>query len=163
MDSIAQYDGSGKMALRSCGGNYIEALLGAGGWVASPTELLKFLAVIDGCPIVPDILSKESIQLMMKKGDNSTLPIGWMTATENGNCSRSGTFAGTSAMLCTQSNGYSWALITNTSRWEGPSFTRRLKSVMRTAMSKVTVWPERDLFKVYEERQLLNDDNRNVL
>ena len=49
-------DGSGKMVYRSNGGNNIEELYGAGGWVASPAELLRFLAAIDGNPEVKDIL-----------------------------------------------------------------------------------------------------------
>ncbi len=41
-------DGSGLMVPKAYGGNNIELLGAAGGWVASAPELAKFIAVIDG-------------------------------------------------------------------------------------------------------------------
>lgn len=154
MDSVAAFDGSGRMVLRSNGGNYIEALSGAGAWVASPIELLKFLSVIDGCPVIPDILSPLSVDMMTMRGEHSELPMGWMDSNNNGTWSRSGTFAGTNAMMRREANGFSWVIVTNTSRWEGPRFTRSLISLMSRAMRQVKSWPERDMFLIQEEFNL---------
>ncbi|MBE6333545.1 MAG: beta-lactamase family protein [Bacteroidales bacterium] len=154
MDSVEMFDGSGRMVLRSNGGNYIEALSGAGAWVASPIELMRFLSVIDDSPVVPDILPSEVIQLMSSRGENSELPMGWMDSNNNGTWSRSGTFAGTNAMMRREANGYSWVIVTNTSRWEGPRFTRSLISLMSRAMRQVKEWPVRDMFTIEEEFNL---------
>ena len=157
MDSVQAYDGSGRMVLRSNGGNYIESLSGAGAWVASPVELLKFLSVIDDCPVVPDILSHESIMMMAMRGEHSELPMGWMDSNNRGTWSRSGTFAGTNAMMRREADGYSWVIVTNTSRWEGPRFTRSLISLMSRAMRQVKSWPARDLFNIREEFTLKSE------
>ncbi|MBP3419283.1 MAG: beta-lactamase family protein [Marinifilaceae bacterium] len=154
MDSVAAFDGSGKMVLRSNGGNYIEALSGAGAWVASPIELMRFLSVIDDCPVVEDILSPEAIMMMSSRGEHSELPMGWMDSNNRGTWSRSGTFAGTNAMMRRESNGYAWVIVTNTSHWEGPRFTRSLISLMSRAMRQVKEWPQRDLFTIEEEFNL---------
>lgn len=94
---IPACDGSGKMVYRSNGGNNIEELYGAGGWVASPAELLRFLATIDGNPEVKDILKPETIRYMTKSLPNA-LPIGWIETNTSGDWSRTGTLAGTSAL-----------------------------------------------------------------
>ena len=75
-EPIPACDGSGELVPRSNGGNNIEELYGAGGWVASPSELLRFLATIDNNPTIPDILTPSSIEYMTQNVPN-TLPIGW--------------------------------------------------------------------------------------
>ncbi len=57
-------DGSGERVPIYYGGNNIELLGPAGGWVASAPELIKFLTAIDGFPEQPDILNPETVQLM---------------------------------------------------------------------------------------------------
>ena len=76
-DLIRSCDGRDTLVYRSNGGNNIEALYGAGGWVASPTELLRFLSAIDADDSYPDILTKESVETMTKCMKNA-LPLGWM-------------------------------------------------------------------------------------
>ena len=74
---IPACDGSKQLVPKYYGGNHIEALSGAGAWVASPIELLRFLAVIDGDPRIKDILKPETIA-QMTAFSFDTLPIGWM-------------------------------------------------------------------------------------
>ena len=97
-EQIQACDGSGKLVARSNGGNNIEELYGAGGWVASPAELLRFLAVIDKDPGIPDLLSDASIDYMTQEVP-SAYPIGWIETTSRGEWFRSGTLAGTSALM----------------------------------------------------------------
>ena len=138
-------DGSGQMTAKSDGGNDIQGLSGAGGWVASPTEILLFVAAIDGSDTRPDILQPATIRLMTQKTDGS-LPLGWMSTEKDGTWSRTGTMSGTNALLRKQSNGYTWVFVTNTSSWKGSRFHRYISTMLRNAFGKVSEWPERDLF-----------------
>lgn len=144
---IPACDGSGKMVYRSNGGNNIEELYGAGGWVASPAELLRFLAAIDGNPEVKDILKPETIRYMTQSMPN-TMPIGWIETNTDGEWTRTGTLAGTSALMKKQRDGYSWIFVTNTSSWKGSRFPHYINAMMQNAMSTVSHWPERNLFEL---------------
>ncbi|MEN6618643.1 MAG: serine hydrolase domain-containing protein [Rikenellaceae bacterium] len=144
---VEAYDGSGIMRPRCYGGNNIEGLMGAGAWVASPSELLLFVASIDGKPNIPDIISKKSIDIMTSSSSH-ILPIGWAKVNSNGDWSRTGTLSGTSALLKYQRDGYSWVLITNTSSWKGARFPRQIDVLFNKAMKRVTVWPDRNLFEL---------------
>lgn len=145
-EDVPACDGSGELVPKSNGGNDIQGLSGAGGWVASPTELLRFVAAIDGSPSRPDILKPATVRMMTRevKGE---LPIGWMHTRPDGTWSRTGTMAGTNALLRKQSNGYVWVFVTNTSSWKGSRFHNQIGSMLRQAFGKVTEWPEKDLFE----------------
>lgn len=146
-ERIPACDGSGELVPRSNGGNNIEELYGAGGWVASPSELLRFLATIDNNPTIPDILASESIEYMTRNVPNS-LPIGWIEATDKGEWMRTGTLAGTSALMKRLPSGYSWVFLTNTSSCKGSHFHGYISSMIGRAMNTVAEWPERDLFSL---------------
>ncbi|MFO3729250.1 serine hydrolase domain-containing protein [Butyricimonas muris] len=162
-DLIRACDGRDTLLPRSNGGNNIEALSGAGGWVASPTELLCFLAAIDGDDSYPDVLSQNSINTMVSCPGFS-LPIGWMKTNGRGDWLRSGTLAGTSAMLKRQHDGFCWAFVTNTSNWTGPHFPQKIESMVYQAMNRVKEWPDRNLFdpayckNFHDKKKLLADD-----
>ena len=155
-EQIQACDGSGKLVARSNGGNNIEELYGAGGWVASPAELLRFLAVIDKDPGIPDLLSDASIDYMTQEVP-SAYPIGWIETTSRGEWFRSGTLAGTSALMKKQKDGYSWVFLTNTSSWKGSRFPHYIDNAVRQAMASVHSWPERDLFEMqrFDHEKLL--------
>lgn len=146
-DPIPACDGSGQLVPRSNGGNNIEELYGAGGWVASPSELLRFLATIDNNPTIPDILTPSSIEYMTQNVPN-TLPIGWIETNNKGEWVRTGTLAGTSALMKRQSDGYSWVFLTNTSSWKGSHFHSYIDRAVDKAMATVSEWPKRDLFEM---------------
>jgi CubicO group peptidase (beta-lactamase class C family) len=148
---VTAFDGSGKTVYRSNGGNNLEALGGAGGWVASAAELMKFLLAIDGDDIHPDILSKASVDYMTEPQKNGFSPIGWK-GTRSNTWWRTGTLAGTSALLKHQVDGYSFVIITNSSTWRGSDFTQDLNILMRNVLRSVPNWPERDLFNHFEAR-----------
>ena len=147
-EEIPACDGSGQLVPRSNGGNNIEELYGAGGWVASPSELLRFLAVIDGNPVIQDILTPASIQYMTQSIPHS-LPIGWIEINNTGEWVRTGTLAGTSALMKKQSDGYSWVFLTNTSSWKGSHFPNYIARAEDNAMSTVRRWPHRALFEMH--------------
>ncbi len=148
---ISAFDGSGKTVFRSNGGNNIEELGGAGGWVASAAELMKFMLAIDGESSHPDVLSKKSITYMTTPNKNGHSPIGWK-GTRTKTWWRTGTLAGSSALLKHQVGGYSFVIITNSSTWRGSDFTRDLSVLMRRVMRSVKEWPSNDLFDHFEAK-----------
>ena len=145
-EPISAYDGSDRLLPRCYGGNNIAGLLGAGAWVASPGEMLKFVATIDGRDNIPDILSPESIELMTT-ANPSMLPIGWAKCIQD-NWARTGTLSGSSAVLKYNNNGYSWFFVTNTSSWSGSRFPSQIEGMLRKALAKVPQWPQHDLFDI---------------
>ncbi|MFI3285366.1 MAG: serine hydrolase domain-containing protein [Rikenellaceae bacterium] len=147
-EPVEAYDGSGVMTMKSDGGNDIALLSGAGGWVASPTELLRFVAHINDCDAKPNILSKESIRKMTYDHQNDK-PIGWATI-RSGEWLRSGSMAGTTAMIKRQRDGYTWVFLTNSSAWIGYRLGNYISSHISRAVAKVKEWPQRDLFMIEE-------------
>lgn len=148
---ISAFDGSGKTVFRSNGGNNIEELGGAGGWVASAAELMKFLLAIDGDDAHPDILSSKSIAYMTTPNKNGQSPIGWK-GTRTKTWWRTGTLAGSSALMKHQVGGYSFVIVTNSSTWRGSDFTRDLSVLMSRVLRSVKEWPDQDLFNHFEAR-----------
>ena len=146
---IPSCDGSKQLVPKYYGGNNIEELYGAGGWVASASELLRFMAVIDGNPVIPDILSPESIEQMTTFSADA-LPIGWMHVTPQGEWSRTGTLSGSSVLMKKQSDGYAWVFISNTGSWKGPRFQSYINGMITNALKNVPSWPEKDLFALQQ-------------
>jgi len=157
---VPAFDGSGGKVYRSNGGNNIEALGGAGAWIASAAELLKFYVAIDGDNRQADILSKESIEYMTKPSRKGFSPIGWKGTRSNGTWWRTGTLAGSSALLKRNPDGTTWVIITNTSSWKGSDFPKELNKLMRRVTRSVKKWPDKDLFNYFEAQpnMLVFDD-----
>lgn len=151
-EKIFAFDGSGKTVFKSNGGNNIEALGGAGAWVASAAELIKFMLAIDGDDSHPDILSRKSIKYMTTPSKKGFSPIGWKGTREDGTWWRTGTLAGSSALLKHQSNGISYVIITNSSTWRGSDFTIDLSALMNRVLNSIKEWPDQDLFNHFEAR-----------
>ena len=145
---IPDYQGNGELVAKSNGGNPIELLGAAGGWVCSSVELSRLMVLIDGHPGIKDILSRESIDKMT---DNTYAkgPLGWLVTTDYGNWVRTGSMAGSVAMLKRQSNGINWVFLSNTSSWKGPKFTYEMNRLMQRIIRRVKQWPEQDLFNYY--------------
>ncbi len=149
-EPVEAYDGSGRMTMKSDGGNNVTAIAGAGGWVASPVEILKFVASINKCDIVENILSKESISTMTYDSKRDK-PIGWASVSGT-EWLRSGSMAGTTALIKQQKNGYTWVFLTNSSSWNGHRLSRYISTNISRYVSNVKEWPKRDLFKIRETR-----------
>ena len=145
-EPVLAFNNSGDSLYRRYGGNNIEGLYGAGGWVSSPTEFARFIASIDGDSDIPDIISPESVKKMITN-TGGQLPVGWVRASSNSDWFRSGTLAGSSAVAKKQKNGYIWVFITNTSSWKGSKFPKYIDAMFRSASNGIE-WPERDLFEV---------------
>ena len=131
-------------------GSDFEKLLGAGAWVASASELARFVASIDGCDVVPDIISPESVAEMTEYMGSSVFPIGWADIRRNGEWYRSGTLSGTSVLVKRYPDGYCWILITNSSTWKGSMFSKDISRLFNQLSRTVEEWPERNLFELQE-------------
>lgn len=145
-DSVEMYDGTGRMTMRSDGGNNVTLLGAAGGWVASPVELLRFVASIDGCPVIEDILSSESVEIMTT-ADDEEVPIGWASI-DGKQWIRTGSMAGTTAIIKKQNNGYTWVFLTNKSPWISYKFNNYASSSITDAIARVKEWPAQNLFEI---------------
>ncbi len=144
---IEEYNNSNVMVERCYGGNNIPMLSGAGAWCGSPAEIARFVASIDGRPEVPDILTKESVELMTGYYDRDTFSLGWNDTHPDKGWSRSGTLSGTTALVKLFPDGECWVFISNTSTWKGPrqaNYTDALfRSLRQSYSSKL---PQRDMF-----------------
>lgn len=124
----------------------IEALSAAGGWLATATDLMKFLVAVDGFKDSPDILTNESLLSMIET--KSGRPYGWVSAHVGGSWWRTGTLAGTSALIKRQKDGTSWVILANTSNHRSRYFTGRITYLMQQELNKLNEWPEHDLFSL---------------
>ncbi len=145
---IEEYNDSGRMVERCYGGNNIPLLSGAGAWCASPAEIARFVAAIDGNPEIEDIISEESFMQMTEYFDKDTFSLGWNdTAPEKG-WSRTGTLSGTSALVRHYPDGECWVMITNTSTYRGPGQARYTEALFRECRQLYSNrLPKRNLFK----------------
>ena len=127
------------------GGNDIETLGGAGGWLATAPDLMRLLLAIDGFDYNEDMLTYESISFMTDT-DNQFAPVGWKTTYTNGIWVRTGSFSGTAGMLKRQPDGISWIVLLNSSTWNGPLIHSYIDRMMTKAISLIETWPKYDLF-----------------
>jgi CubicO group peptidase (beta-lactamase class C family) len=143
---IPAFDGSNRLVPKPYGGNPIELLGPAGGWIASSVELAKLMVLIDGLRSVPDMFPISIINQMVEE-DELRGPLGWKVVKKNGDWIRTGSMAGTSAIMKRQSNGFSWVVIINSSSWKGPRLPAYINYMMGKIEKKITNWPKADLFK----------------
>ena len=133
---------------RAYEGTNTQGLSAAGGWIATPIDVLKFLNAIDGRPLPDDILHEGTVKFMTTPyAQDSTAKyiIGWKSADQE-KWWRTGSLTGTSASLVRRKDGLSWFFVTNSDTWRGPYFTYEIEGMMRRAIKSIKKWPEYDLF-----------------
>lgn len=143
-DPVKTYDGRDSLVLKSRGGNDIQTLGAAGGWVISSVSLMKFILAIDGSASQFDILSQNSINQMVERNGRFQ-PLGWRWVMPNGKWWRSGSFPGTSALAVVRNDGYSYVFLTNSSPWTGARFPYEVDRMMSRALGLIKVWPDINL------------------
>ena len=142
------YHGNGNKVERCYGASDIRGLSGSGAWIGSTVELARFIASINGLFGVPDILSRVSVNRMTQYIDDDTFPLGWLNVTPDGEWRRTGSFAGTNALVKCYPDGQCWILVFNTSTWKGSSLARETVTIFTRARDILQgALPERkDLF-----------------
>jgi CubicO group peptidase (beta-lactamase class C family) len=133
---------------RAYEGTNTELLSSAGGWIASATDIAKFVTTTDGFQTVPDILKKETITRMttpVAKDSTQQRLIGWKQVDEE-KWWRTGSLESTSISVTRRHDGFTWVFITNTGSWRGPFFVYEIEGLMRRALKTVPPFPAWDLF-----------------
>jgi CubicO group peptidase (beta-lactamase class C family) len=143
---IQSFDGTRRMVPRIYGGSNIKLLGAAGGWLASPSELLRFVLAIDGQDDFPNIISHSSIEAMTNPDQSTQRLLGWCGKDDDGNLWRTGSLAGTNALVVHKSNGLAWVIILNTSAYHQKAIPYAILQTMAQALDKVKKWPDYDLF-----------------
>ncbi|MFI0858411.1 serine hydrolase domain-containing protein [Streptomyces sp. NPDC021098] len=120
-----------------------------GGWLASPTELMRFLVRVDGYPTKPDLLSSGSIATMCTPSTAvgaGGYAKGWATNAV-GNRWHLGDVPGTASVMVRTSGGMGWAVLVN-SRNDAELETMRtdFDNLMWTIVGHIPNWPPADLF-----------------
>ena len=150
--TMTTYDkrGTGEIVPIYYGGNDMELLGPAGGWVASAPELVKFMTAIDGFDEQPDILSSETIANMSNPNIAGKGLFGWRGSDSYGTWWRTGYLTGSSALIVRQNDGVNWVVMTNTSTYKHSRIHRYVSSMMFGAINNVQQWPGIDLFSMEE-------------
>lgn len=138
--------GTGEMVPVRYGGNDIEALGGAGYWLATAPDLMRLLLAVDGFDFNTDLLNAYSVSLMTDL-NNDFAPIGWKTTLLDGNWIRTGSFSGTAGMMKRQPDGISWVVLFNSSTWNGPEIHSYINRMMAKVITQISDWPQFDLFE----------------
>jgi N-acyl-D-amino-acid deacylase len=141
---------------RPYGGFNLEAMGAAGGWIASPIDLLRFVTAIDG-QRGRALLSPESVELMLARpphvtpGARSYYGLGWQVRETPGGTGwyHAGALSGTLAYLARLNDGTSYAVVFNTRPEASDPFLSELDATLTAAHRRVTEWPAGDLFARY--------------
>jgi CubicO group peptidase (beta-lactamase class C family) len=131
----------------------------ASNWLATPTDMVRFLTGVSGArgkPILPEKLHKLMLALPpapIKPGkDGRHVGLGWdavQLTPEGPRYSKNGGKAGVRAWLEHLPNGVDWAFMLNTGEppGKGPPAMTELARKGGEALLGVKRWPEADLFK----------------
>jgi len=142
-----KYYGLGSANAYGYGDGVIERLDGAGGWIASPTDLMRLLVRVDNFPDVEDILTPATLQIMSSKTTASGNYACGFIVSGTGNWYHGGTLTGTRNWMVRTTTGYNWAILINTSA-TNDAFNTDLDKLIWPAVNSVsTPWPDVDLFK----------------
>jgi N-acyl-D-amino-acid deacylase len=138
------------------GGFYLEAMDAHGGWIASTVDLLRFITAVDGLPTVPDVLTQNSIDLMIARpalpdwaGNAYYYATGWLIRPTQGDANwwHTGALAGTNTLMVRAYHGLAWVVLTNTSPiGVTGDLLSDIDSAMWDGVGGVTAWPAHDLF-----------------
>jgi CubicO group peptidase (beta-lactamase class C family) len=143
---VLAYNSNRNWVTRIYGGSDIRSLGAAGGWISSPASLLKLITAIDGFNTKPDILQPESVRIMTSKDNDEGQPMGWKGSDSYGTWWRTGTLTGMSVLVVRQRNGINWIVAMNSTTVKKSHIHSETFRMMSNAISKVSDWPQHDLF-----------------
>lgn len=104
-----------------------------GGWLATPSDLVRFTLRVDGFASVPDMLRPATIATMTTPTfANPSYACGW-TVNKEPNWWHTGSLPGTSTLLVRTARGLNWAAFTNTrSKNTGVSLDQMMWKLVKT-------------------------------
>jgi CubicO group peptidase (beta-lactamase class C family) len=116
-----------------------------GGWLATASDLLRFLVRVDGKPGKADILTAASIAQMTTPSQvGSGYAKGWQVNSA-GNWWHTGSLPGTATIIVRTQSGFCWTALLNT-RSLDPSFFSKLDALMWKVVGEVKTWQSYDLW-----------------
>jgi len=133
------------------GGFYIEAMDAPGGWIATATDILRFVTALDK----GKLLKPETLALMVSRPaaplwqDSSYYyGMGWMVrpSGDDANWWHTGSLPGTYSIVVRTSNGFAWVALFNTRPKDENAFAKEVDQALWDAYNGVTSWPAIDLF-----------------
>lgn len=133
-------DGKKDSVSRAYEGTNIELLGAAGGWVASPSDMLKVMWALDGHTFPPDLLNIGSTNRMKAQND-SLRTMGWRHCNET-QCVRTGSLSGTQFVAVSQNDGISWVFVTNSSTWRAHYFSWDMIKIMNKVLQQLDLAPQ---------------------
>lgn len=115
-----------------------------GGWIATATDLVKFLVCMNYNPHKPELLKPATLKdLYTPSLQGSNYAKGWAVNSAN-NHWHNGSLPGEQALAVNTSSGFSWAILVNT-RTDG-NFSGDLDRLMWQVKESIKNWPDVDLF-----------------
>lgn len=141
----------------SYGGFFLEAMDAHGGWLASATDLARFIDAVDGRPRPhhTQILKPESIEQMTSRpapplwvGTDYWYGMGWWVSPAEGGANwwHNGLLPGTATLMVRAGLGVTWVVLFNSLPKDTDGFFNELDSEMWQAEKNVKRWPANDLF-----------------
>ena len=116
-----------------------------GGWIATPIDLLRFAARVDGFDEKTDVLQQSTENEMFdRERPNRNYGEGWITRSNwRGH---DGSLPGSIGYLVRRDDGFSFAALANTRPSNAQQAINGLRSTVNNAIGDVRDWPEYDLF-----------------
>ena len=119
----------------------LERMDSNGGWIATPTDLVRFAVNVGGFENAQQILNPCTIKLMTKPSAvNKADARGWGIS-DDGSWTHNGSLPGTSAVIKRIRSGFCWAAIANTRRPPEEAMNRALSNMVRD-MAPTCSWLE---------------------
>jgi CubicO group peptidase (beta-lactamase class C family) len=111
-----------------------------GGWLASPTDLVRFLTHVDGLGSGASILKGDTIRTMtIACAANPHYARGW-AVNEAGNWWHAGSLPGTSTIMVRTSSGFCWSALTNTRHQPSDAMGTALDNMVWEMVRQVRGW-----------------------
>jgi D-alanyl-D-alanine carboxypeptidase len=128
--------------------NNISRMGAAVGWIASPTDLLKWLVRVDKFVSKPDMLDTTRMKIMLTPSEaNSHFACGWWSNNDFKNWFAMSYYWGTLSELARADNGYCWAILTNKTPKNG-EYENDIDRLAWNIFGDSTIhWPKKDLFE----------------
>ncbi|MDO6435256.1 serine hydrolase domain-containing protein [Flavitalea sp. BT771] len=117
-----------------------------GGWIATATDLARFLAHVDGFSGVADILNPATITTMTTPSSgNPNYACGWAVNNQN-NWWHNGSLPGTLTEIVRASNGFCWVMLCNTRSLDSQMDADLDNLLWPSVNGTSTPWEDRDQF-----------------
>jgi CubicO group peptidase (beta-lactamase class C family) len=122
------------------------------GWIASPSDLARFLAHVGGTPTIPSILKPETIRIMTTpspaypQSSQGRYARGWMVENDgNGNWWHDGSLPGSTSIMVKTKSGMCWAALTNTRTQPEATINAALDQLVWNMVQQVPGWIVRSI------------------